>query len=1094
MSNSLNDISPSFRDYLLRRNLSFAKTIEDNSLTSRTNGIGRAVSLSENNDVINPSQDFNALSDSYRETNTFNNTYNFEDGYGTEYGQSIASDNEESVFSVSNLEAVRSNLSYNSYGIGGDVTRFTDEDIIARHNGPNNPYLDSSGNIPNVDGGKIRDINTIASLLTGDGVGIGEDNEIIPNFDVRSSLSGRALLQLMDINDTPLGKIQHRELGIIVKNKLAAGAQREILGRVNTNPISLIKGNPFFKPNYDITVGGNFWKRLLNTAESVAGFEVPISKMSENSSIFHKGQDIHTTTLTNYQIVDTGRGQVKAMFDNLKENEYVPNYEDPRTNDGSIGEGKLTYDEKIEGYENLSPDLTSTYNTISPSPGSLLDKTKALFDNRTNKIRLDTNRIGTLIDEQGHTVLNPSMVDSPVYVNGSQVISKGSGVKSRAGLGGETDPDKVFGRVFTSDNQYGKVSSLQKHSGLHNENFADNSVLGSNGFVKVAPNYDDDTTGNMKNFMFSLENLAWDGETQNLPKSEIGPGDLQTGSKGRIMWFPPYDISIDDSTSVNWETTNFIGRGEPIYTYNNAERFGTLNFKMVIDYPSYLNELQMVSNDILVSMASGVLGAEYKNLSSTEAQEINSRLRPKVQTVVDVPEVAPDEYKVYYAHESSDLNMGYDLNGHYDNAFEQDLVKKLEDCPSCEVWVTPYYSDGEDYSVGLERGNNYEAHLKSLGITNDFIGIIPTKTGCIGDQYSSDSPCVKEARYVSVDFSYNPVKSERNLNNEKKQTTPVEDFQLNAEVTRRFINEARYFHKLKEDDPIVYENIKDKIKFFHPAFHSMTPEGFNARLNFLQQCTRQGPTRNEGRASNMAFGKAPICILRMGDFYHTKIAIDTVNITYEPLVWDMNPEGIGVQPMIANVQLSFKMIGGSSLRGPINKLQNAVSFNFFANTEVYDPRADVIVKKGDKYQYEAPIELMDNDDRESINMEPIIDEEERAINDASTDVEPESEDDMKNIELNFVSFDATTQTWLFNILPKTSGYTMKEPFKGKISIHNQSQNEEPKEVMVIDVNDQRFNNPFEFVYSIEGVTSGETMIVELTNPNKKKIVIKIPVP
>ena len=71
---------------------------------------------------------------------------------------------------------------------------------------------------------------------------------------------------------------------------------------------------------------------------------------------------------------------------------------------------------------------------------------------------------------------------------------------------------------------------------------------------------------------------------------------------------------------------------------------------------------------------------------------------------------------------------------------------------------------------------------------------------------------------------------------------------------------------------------------------------------------------------------------------------------------------------------------------------------------------------------------------------------------------------------------------------------MKEPFKGKISIHNQSQNEEPKEVMVIDVNDQRFNNPFEFVYSIEGVTSGETMIVELINPNKKKIVIEIPVP
>jgi hypothetical protein len=62
------------------------------------------------------------------------------------------------------------------------------------------------------------------------------------------------------------------------------------------------------------------------------------------------------------------------------------------------------------------------------------------------------------------------------------------------------------------------------------------------------------------------------------------------------------------------------------------------------------------------------------------------------------------------------------------------------------------------------------------------------------------------------------------------------------------------------------------------------------------------------------------------------------------LVWDLNPEGVGVQPMIANVSLSFKFIGGSTLSGPINKLQNALSFNYYANTHVYDARADYISK------------------------------------------------------------------------------------------------------------------------------------------------------
>ena len=67
-----------------------------------------------------------------------------------------------------------------------------------------------------------------------------------------------------------------------------------------------------------------------------------------------------------------------------------------------------------------------------------------------------------------------------------------------------------------------------------------------------------------------------------------------------------------------------------------------------------------------------------------------------------------------------------------------------------------------------------------------------------------------------------------------------------------------------------------------------------------------------------------------------------MSIEFEPLQWDLNPEGIGVQPMICDINLSFKFIGGSDLAGPIARLQNAVSFNFYANTSVYDNRADLV--------------------------------------------------------------------------------------------------------------------------------------------------------
>ena len=56
----------------------------------------------------------------------------------------------------------------------------------------------------------------------------------------------------------------------------------------------------------------------------------------------------------------------------------------------------------------------------------------------------------------------------------------------------------------------------------------------------------------------------------------------------------------------------------------------------------------------------------------------------------------------------------------------------------------------------------------------------------------------------------------------------------------------------------------------------------------------------------------------------------------------MNLEGIGVMPMFAKVSLNFVFLGGSDLAGPISRLQNAVSFNYYANTSVYDNRAEMV--------------------------------------------------------------------------------------------------------------------------------------------------------
>ena len=239
---------------------------------------------------------------------------------------------------------------------------------------------------------------------------------------------------------------------------------------------------------------------------------------------------------------------------------------------------------------------------------------------------------------------------------------------------------------------------------------------------------------------------------------------------------------------------------------------------------------------------------------------------------------------------------------------------------------------------------------KSKGATEAGGGTCPESPASRSKDYlksTNDVYGCKANRYVSVTFVVDPaLKAKEEAKGEKTSgtITPPKINTLPIPLSR-FYSECDYFQKLGDTDPIAYSSIKDKIKYFQPAFHSTTPEGFNARLNFLQQCMRQGPTNGGGvtnNPNNLAFGRPPVCILRIGDFYNTKIIIENLNFTFEPLVWDLNPEGVGVQPMICNVDMSFSFIGGSSLRGPINKLQNAVSFNYFANSEVYDPRADTI--------------------------------------------------------------------------------------------------------------------------------------------------------
>lgn len=827
----------------------------------------------------------------------------------------------------------------------------------------------------------------------------------------------------------------------------------------------------------------------------------------------------------------------------------------------------------------ISHGVYSVIENTYPTQNDIISYTNTQFKNG----EYDTLIARFHTDEQKTAI--PSIISSAVSAygmsHGRNLLRKDHKESSdNIEYNGYNNP---YCRVWTYHHQYSKIKDLIRPLGGVGNIDLDKTIIGDfqpnrrrldlydvknkrNGLVQVAPTSKND----IKKCMFSIENLAWRGQRNKslATYGQVGPFG------GRIMWFPPYDLKFDESVAVHWNPTQFIGRGENIYTYTNTDRSGSLSFKILIDHPSLLNhpEMKMRSNGLVEgvvdsvndvnSAEQGILrffaGCEVLKPKKDDNDDLHNDHLPKSVQVVPTnvrtdsnnkitffvyypnnysgvndlsasTKVSPMEYLLngigcqvkgtpnnytdigtsicdtYSFSDKKNIHGGYEmgnggishklnktthsfketnsgedicaiqaLNKNKKNNFWGYRVdKSLED----EVYYNDdNYFDTSDYALNLKIDDNilktyhqtYEGDLYSFAevycaltpngehhipnVNHEKVAILrklcnefnvkdvrvfgsASNHGYVSknknlskqraesvikwlqktnpDQFTSknchninndiggnlpkassvssiESKIWKSAKIViSFDSSELSTLQEQSNNNattplgnshtigESRLDLTAEQSNANANVEQAVkslktakasvsedkLNEHRsnhvpteyeFFQEVAKQDCFLHNKVVDKIKYFDPAYHSITPEGFNARLTFLHQCTRQGATHTPSdfstsiTATNLAFGAPPVCILRIGDFYHTKIIIESLQISYDNASWDLNDEGIGVMPMMADVRMSFKFLGGSDLSGPIARLQNAVSFNYYANTSVYENRSDTVEYKNGK--------------------------------------------------------------------------------------------------------------------------------------------------
>jgi len=683
---------------------------------------------------------------------------------------------------------------------------------------------------------------------------------------------------------------------------------------------------------------------------------------------------------------------------------------------------------KYNAYSGL---LEYTRNLLNASEGAVVDITRKAFQKGKNIIGFN---------------------GSALWVANQSKYARNSGIVDKTGV-----------RQHSMLDQYDRFAKTIRFMGNEVYGGNPNSVIYKTVLPRIHPTTPVDAFGvpNNHNLMFSIENLAVrvisNGEGVGIIDDEFGSQIpiCEVGQfNGRLMWFPPYNMEVNESTAAKFESTVMVGRNEPIYNYMNSERSATLSFTLLIDYPPNLKDLQYQGankhREIAEFFAFG--GDAYNpepTIDNIQAKIIKLRIEiekitgptttaepdaPGWNTKLSFPNDFPKEADVNTAVDTMYKTYQYEIepgcreaNGKLPNANGinkeiyvvtgttgksenqtlklnvplydsfgvsqytmkdeksvlnqqlKEIYENVDNRPYYDVIIiggaSKLYTEQNPNDIQQEKAYNEKLGLRraraakhlvdlrikalfgqlpeNLGINVKFNGDGSTGSDLAKQDNATfaaiDEQDTKEERYATINIVRNNVPI-------IPKTTPLspEDIrtvqQLNIDIQAlektlskqksNNVSQCIFNEKGKDTAAILKGFQAVEGNYYQPVFHSQTPEDFHRRLTFLQQCMRQGAAKRYDavdekgilRAKNSVFGRQPICILRIGDFFFTKIIIENLTIDYSETTWDMNPEGFGMQPMLAKVTLQMKIIGGQSLVGPIDALQNAVTFNYYANS------------------------------------------------------------------------------------------------------------------------------------------------------------------
>lgn len=344
------------------------------------------------------------------------------------------------------------------------------------------------------------------------------------------------------------------------------------------------------------------------------------------------------------------------------------------------------------------------------------------------------------------------------------------------------------------------------------------------------------------------------------------------------MYFPPYISNFQNSDNANWNATNFLGRPEAIYTYNNSSRDGSISFFVLSDYAEKVLIGRKNDSSQKEMFTNTIPGHEknFTDLSTAQKMQIatlEAQLKAKQDKIKEENKKKEEETK-----QSTVPTTGGTID------------------PRFEKYTIDVYAENADINKKISD-NKKESNIFESSI-NDAI------TKAYDVNYSESNQKVK------------------NINN--------------VLISGKDGKEDGYIDSKPTDTNELLEAMFASL-MFQPAFFSGNLIDFKRRMEFLAKMTR--PANNSANMKlndatglwegdgGFSFTNPPVCHMRLGDWFNHDIIVNSVSYDYSNAPWTLDDNGKN-QPMWANVTVSFNLIGPAGDSGGV-PLTSSDEYGFF---------------------------------------------------------------------------------------------------------------------------------------------------------------------